>query len=423
MKRFILLFSVIPLLLAAENPAAAKTGKNPPRPDSAIAAIVGEEVISVYDMENRLAFVIATTRLSNTAEVAARLKPQILRALVDEKLELAEAAKNGISVSDAEVAQAIAGIEQERGMKPGAIFEIMQQNRIPKETFTGQIRAQMAWRQLVIKKIRPSVRVSDEEVKLVQASPTAAGPAQELQIAVLTLPVDSPARETEVRRLGEKLSSELRGGASFEEVSRQFSGTRAEKFWVRPEQLDPAMARVLVAATAGAITVPVRTGDGYTIAKVYEARTHDVGGAKDEEVLLKEILLTLKPDAPRQEADALLDIAESVAKHPGACEDKSVAGIESLGEADIEITMRRELLSALPAGVRAITESLKAGEISTPFASDSGIRLYMLCERKEAAASAAAVDRVRNQLYMQKLDLEAQKYLMKLRRETFIEIR
>lgn len=272
-----------------------------------------------------------------------------------------------------------------------------------------------------MKKIRPGIRVSGEEIKLAQANPVAE--AQELQIAVLTLRVDSPSREAEMRRLAEKLSSELRGGASFEEVSRQVSGAKAEKFWVRPEQLDPAMARTLATAQAGAITVPVRTNDGYIIAKVYEARARDDEAPKDKEVLLKEILLKLKPEAPKQEADALLAIAEEVAKHPGSCEEKGVAGIEKISEAEIEVNVRRELFSDLPAGVRSIVEGLKEGEISTPFASDSGIRLYMLCERKDAASSVAASERVRNQLFLQKLDLEAQKYLTKLRRETYIEIR
>lgn len=420
MKRFGISLIVIAVLLASASAGAAKPDKQAAKPDSAIAAIVGEEAISLYDVENRIAFVVATTNLSNTPEVIQRLRPQIIRALIDETLELHDATKNELSVSEQEIAQAIAAIEQERGMKPGAIFELMKASRIPKETFTNQIRAQLAWRKLVMKKIRPLVRVSDDELKLAQAIPTVA--AQELEIAILTLRVDSPSREMEVRRLSEKLSSELRGGASFEEVSRQVSGTKAEKFWIRPEQLDPAMARILVTAQANTITVPVRTNDGYTIVKVYDTRAREEAG-KDEEVLLKEILLKLKADASAQEADVLLAIAEDVAKHPGTCEEKSIAGIEKAEDIDIEVEFRRELLSALPAGVRAITESLKTGEISTPFASDSGIRLYMLCERKSAASSVAAAERIRNQLYIQKLDLEVQKYLMKLRRETYIEIR
>lgn len=133
MTRYVLLFSIIFLLLPAGSPAAAeKGGKAAAKPDSAIAAIVGEEVISLYDVDNRLALVIVTAKLSNTPEVIARLRPQIIRALIDEKLELKEAQQNNISVSDQEVTQAIAAIEQERSMKPGAIFEILQSHRIPK---------------------------------------------------------------------------------------------------------------------------------------------------------------------------------------------------------------------------------------------------------------------------------------------------
>ncbi len=392
-----------------------------------IAAVVGEDVISTYDVNSRIKFIIATTNLSNRPEVVEGIRPQVVRTLIDEKLQMKDAAKNEITISDEDVMQAVAGIEKQRGMPAGAIAKILDQNNVPHDTFTSQIRAQLAWSKLVVRKIRPQVKISDEEVRMAHIAVPAPAVKQELQIAVLVLPVDKPSRDGEVKKLGERLSGEIRGGASFEEVYRQFSGLasggKPDTFWVKPEQLDPALARVLGGAQPGMVTSPIRTNDSYTIVKVYDTRALEAAPPKDVEVLLKEILLKLKEDADPKEADVLLHIGEEVAKNPGTCEEKGVASIKDLADFDIEVNLNRTRLAALPPAVKIIAENLKVGDISTPFATSEGIRLFMLCDRRQASAEAMDKERLSNLLFQKKMELEVQKYMRNLRREAFVEIR
>lgn len=431
------------MLLCVAASSFAQADKLPAAPAQGmeIAAVVGDQAVSSYDVDNRMRFIIVTANLSNTPDVAQRIRPQIIRSLIDEKLQLQEAARNDIKVTDSEIGEAIASIENDRHMPPGDITRMLDANHIPKETFAQQLRAQLAWHKLLVKKIKPQVHVSDDEIRLatqrlmMQPVVTAkAGTPQELQIAVIALPVDKPARDNEMHRLGDKLVKEIRSGASFEEVSRQFSsstasaGGKVESFWVRPEQLDPAIAKALAAAKSGTVTEPVRTPDGYTIVKVYNTRSLN-GAAPAEapvnmQVALKEILLKLKPDAKAKEAKVLLQIAEDLAKHPGSCAEKGFAGLENTDDFDIQVNYRDALTSDLPAAIKIIADNLKVGDISTPFATDDGIVLYMLCDKKNADAPLPPDrNRVRDMLMLTRLNLEAQKYLRNLRRDTFIEIR
>ena len=80
-------------------------------------------------------------------------------------------------------------------------------------------------------------------------------------------------------------------------------------------------------------------------------------------------------------------------------------------------------MSELPPAVKIIAENLKVGDISTPFASDEGIRLYMLCDKKENVVKTPDHEQVFRILMQQKMELAAQKYIRNLRRETFVEIR
>lgn len=402
--------------------AAAKSGLG-------IAAVVDGDAITSYDVQARMRFVITTTKLTNSDDVIKRIYPQIIRSLIDEKLRIKEAANNNIVIKDSAVKRAIAAMEVKRNMKIGNIFKMLEKKKVPKETFIGQVRSQLAWNKLMIKKIRPKIKIDDEEIKIAQKRFSISTVNQELEIALLTLPVDKKSREAETRRLIEKLSGEMRAGASFEELSRQFSsaaavsGGKIETFWVRPGQLDPVVAKALSSVRAGSITPPLRTPDGYTIVKVYNTRALKDADEKERQVEFKDILLKLKPDADNDEAKVLLSIGEEMAKNPGSCEEKGFAGIEDLDDFAIDMAMKEKRMSELSTAVRAIIEGLKIGDISAPFATDRGIQLYMLCGRKDAPPVSADIERVRLLLFQQKMELEAQKYIRNLRRDAYIEVR
>ena len=393
-----------------------------------IAAVVGGDAISSYELDSRLRFIITTAHMSNTPDVIERIRPQVMRALMDERLQLHEAEKNGIVVTDKDVEESINTIEQQRQMAPGSIKHMLEAGRIPLNTFTDQVRSQIAWNRLVMRKIKPQVHISDEEVRL--AGKKILLPKEqeikELKIAVLQLPFDKPARAIEVGRLADKLVGEIRAGASFEEVSRQFgastSGGKVDSFWIRPEQLAPAIAERLKSAREGMVTDPVRGSEGYTIVKVYDVRAVEEQTPTDTAVAIKEILLKLKPDASTKEADALLQIGQDVAKHPGSCEEKGVANIDDFKDFDIEVNIYNNLMSELSPAVKVIAENLQVGEISTPFASSEGIRLYMLCDKKDSRGKLDR-DRVVAMLFQQKMELEAQKYLRNLRRNVYTDVR
>jgi peptidyl-prolyl cis-trans isomerase SurA len=417
-------FWLIVLLLLASVPAFAQ---KPASGGLAIAAVVGDEVISSYDVEARLRFIMATTKLTNNAETLARVRPQVVRALIDERLQLKEATQNNIAVTDEDVAKAIAGIESQRSMPAGAIARMLTQNNVPKATFEQQIRAQIAWSKFVGKRIRPAIKISDEEAVAKQKTISIPKVNQELEIAFLTVPVDKPKRENEVRAIAAKLASEMRAGANFEELARQFSSRSAkmDRFWIKPEQLEPSIGKALMTAEAGTITAPIRTEIGYTIVKVYNTRSLEQKADQDQQVKVKDILLKLKADAENQEASTLLVIAEEIAKNPGACEEKGIAGIANLEDVEVVVAIRDALFSELSAALKAIVSNLKVGEASPPFATDRGIQLYMLCDRKEVAPAPAIADlgQVKNLILAERLELEAQKTMRNLRSDTYVEIR
>ena len=81
---------------AARQPAPAQPPGNT-APDMRIAAVVNDQVISVFDLASRVRMVMISSNLPDTEEIRQRLASQVLRSLIDEKLQLQEARRQSVT--------------------------------------------------------------------------------------------------------------------------------------------------------------------------------------------------------------------------------------------------------------------------------------------------------------------------------------
>ncbi len=417
-------------------PAFTLQAADVPSPNAVrVVAVVNDQVISSADLKDRLQLVLLSTGLPDTAEVREKLTPQVAHMLVDEALQMQEGAHNDIKITEEDIKQAEATMEQKNGTPPGSLEANLDEHHVPKLPFYAQLRAQLTWTKLVLKKIRPHVHVTDEEVE--RASHKSAGSAQgpQVQISAIRLSVDNPGAQANVAALADKLASQIKGGASFEKVAQQFAngngGQAVSELWVDESQIDPLIARALKNLPTGSITPPIKTQSGYQIIKLEgrrKAQSEPSGMMPEAELAIRQITLSLKGDAKPKEAGLMLTIAHEVAKNPGTCLDKGVAGVENLSDMNIQVTQSRQMLSKLAPDLRKVLGGVAVGDISEPYASPDGIQLYMICERVDMPAVSSTADleekeRIRQQLYAEKMDLESQKYMRNLRRDAFIDVR
>ena len=72
-----------------------------------IAAVVNDDVVSIYDLAARIDIVVASSNLTDAPELRRQIAPQVLRRLVDEHLQIQEANRLDIAVGDKEIQFAI----------------------------------------------------------------------------------------------------------------------------------------------------------------------------------------------------------------------------------------------------------------------------------------------------------------------------
>src|SRR5216684_608684 len=245
---------------AAVQPSPPKAPGQPEKaPEMRIAAVVNDEVISMFDLVSRMRMVMVSSNIADTPEMRQRIAVQVLHSLIDEKLELQEAKKQNVTATDSEVNNGLEQIEKQNSMKSGQLNEYMSARGIDRGALVDQLTAGIVWAKLVRRQAAQTADISDEEID--EAVKRAKEHASEPQsrVAEIFLAVDNPAQEGEVRALAERLTQQMRQGARFSAIAQQFSQSATAAVggdigWLRPDQLPPELGKAVSALRPGELS-------------------------------------------------------------------------------------------------------------------------------------------------------------------------
>ncbi|KGM34564.1 peptidylprolyl isomerase [Inquilinus limosus] len=421
---------IIALVLATTSLAAPSAmAQTRPAPASAvgtIAAVVNDDAITVADLQMRLRLALMSSGLPATPENQQRLLPQVLRLLIDEKLQGQEAKRAGIAVPAQDVDKALAAIAGQNHMSTQQLFTMLKGTGVPQAALEDQVRSQLAWRQLVQRRFVSQVEVSDTQVdEVVERLKANQGKPQYL-VASIFLAVDQDAGEAQVKTLADRLVSEIRRGAPFPAVARQFSQaagaqTGGDMGWVLAGQLEPALDQVLGTMQQGQVSDPIRTLGGYNILLLRDKRTVNAATATGVKVRLNQIVVPVPATAPANRVQTVVAQMRNDFNGVNGCEafrakakELGVTANPDLGDV---------LLSRLPDGMRQVASALPDGQVSTPIRGPDGVAVMMICSRQDAGGDGVDRDQIRSGLAEQKLDMMQRRLLRDLRGNAYIDIR
>jgi peptidyl-prolyl cis-trans isomerase SurA len=422
-------------LSGAGSPPGAPTTQRPSgqSPDSQatetrIAAVVNDEAISVADLLSRLRMVMLSSNLTDSPETRQRIAAQVLRTIVDEKLQMQEAKRQNVTATDEEINKALAQIEKQNNMQSGQLDQVLKSHGIERSALVDQLTASIVWTKLVRRLVSQTNVVSDEEIDyaLKRAKETANEPQS--RVAEIFLAVDNPQQEDEVRRLAERLTEQMRQGARFSAVAQQFSQSATAAVggdigWVRPEQLSPELGKAVAQMRAGELSPPIRSGAGYYLLLVLDRRTGRSAGPEDSLVHLVQIVFPLPSQATEPMRRAAIVEAQSARTSAKNCEELLKIGKEK-GSAQLSSEGRLRADQVTPA-MRNVVLGLEVGQTSPPIVQKNGVGVIMMCE-KAAASSAPTVpsrDEIGETLMRQRLETLARRYMRDLRRTAFVDVR
>jgi len=385
-----------------------------------IAAIVNDEIVSGFDLERRIDLMLVSTGQPNSQEARRRVRRDALRALVDEKLQTQEARRLKLRVSEDELRQGLGLIERQNRLPEGQLGAFLRQSGIDQEALKQQITADLAWGKVVRRRLTPTVSISDEEVDEALQRIKAAVDEPEVRISEIFLPVDSADQEEDTARDAQRLFEDVRAGAPFAALARQFSraptaATGGDIGWMRPSQLAEELEPVVRGLQPGETSEPVRASGGFYVLQLRQRRNPGGGDPMDTRVRLLRATLALRSEAPaavERRGRAALDVG---------CESFLAAarGLAEASASDSEPTRIGDLAPA----VRDAAATLPLGRLGPSVRTPDGLLFFMVCAREAPPAAEPVREQVLEGLTRRKLAMLAQRYLRDLRRSAVVELR
>ncbi len=423
--------------VATAGPAVVDETPTPTPRGDGVAAIVNDTVISQFDLRQRMALFLATSGVRPNAQQEKKIREQVLKQLETERLQLLEAQKAKITVSSAEVDRAISSILQDNHLTMDHLTQMLSQAGVYMATFREQIAAQIAWSKTVQARYAGDVHVSQSDIDSELARLRADADKPRYRVSEIFQAVDTPEQDTKVDADMNELETQLRMGAPFEAVARQFSQNPSaaeggDLGWIQAGQLQPALDAVLTKMNSGDISEPVRAAGGYYILKL-QAREVPAGTKLPEQpkdqyppgvLPLARVLLPIGPKPPKELLDQAMRAANMIRSNIQGCTNLQQLVGQMRGAVYMNLgTMH---LSDLSQQMQQSLANTKGGGVTEPFHSEAGVELIVRCDAAAPAVTTYKIpsrEEIEQQLFEEQMTVLARRYMRDLRRDADIETR
>ena len=389
-------------------------------------AIVNGTIITQTDIDQRLALVIAANGGRIPDEERERLRLQVLRNLIDETLQIQEAAAQKIEVSKEEVEQTYQRVAANFRKSPPEFAKFLREQGSSEASIKRQIEGENAWRRVLSRRVEPFVAVSDEEVNAIIQRLNAAKGANEYHVGEIFLS-STPENMPEAQANAQRIIDQIRKGASFQAYARQFSeastaAVGGDLGWVRAEQLPDQLAAAVTTLGTRQISEPIAVPGGYSILLLLDKRQVLGTDPRDATLSLKQLTVSFPPGMTQAQATPKVEaFAKALQSLQGCGKANEVAA--SVG-ADV-VNNDQMKIRDLPPQLQDLMLNLQVGQATPPFGSlADGVRSLVLCGRDDPQpASGPSFEQIQSQIEQERVNRRAQRYLRDLRRDAVIEYR
>lgn len=410
-------------------PADAPPAPAQPAPQGlseSVAAVVNDEIISTYDLGQRMRLLIATSGVQPTQENLPQFQREALVSLVDERLQFQELRrvereqKIDIIATDEEVYEEIDETAKGNNMSRAQFLAFLASRGIGEDTFKQQIRAQVSWGRWIQGRYGSRLRVGEDQVAAAQALQAAQASKPQYQIAEVLLDANRVGGMQQAMAGARQLVQQMQQGAPFPAVARQFSSlptaaNGGDAGWVSPGEMPSEVEQVLEQMRPGQLSQPIPVKDGVYILYLRDKRA----GGSATLVNLKQAAVALPQGASAQDEAAAREKLAALKPQIRDCATLEATAAKAqgvvagdLGEAEV---------ADLAPQFREAAEKLKVGEVSDPIRTTAGMHLIAVCGRKAAGGQIADREQIERRLRGQQLSMIARRYMRDLRNSATIE--
>ena len=409
----------------------AATARDEPLEADSIVAVVADEVITAYELRNRLASALKQLQKQGTPLPPQDvLERQMLERLIMDRVQLQYAKESGLKIDDIQLDQAIGRISVNNKLTPQQFRLALEKDGITYAKFREEIRSEMTMARLREREVDSKLVISDGEIDNYIANQAATGSNEEYQLAHILLRAPESASPEQLQKLrlrGEQALKRARAGENFAELAAAFSDSPealqgGDIGWRPLDRLPGLYADAARKLGVGEVSDLLRSSAGFHVVKLLGKRGGSAA-ASIQQTHARHILIRVNEVVSEAEARRKLEnVRERIVNGVDFAEqarlysqDGSAAKGGDLGWLNPGDTV--------PEFERAM-DALKDNELSPVVQSPFGMHLIQVTERRQRDVSAERQRGVARQAIRErKLDEAYQDWLRQLRDRTYVENR
>jgi len=408
---------------ALSAPAPVDTGLG-----ESVAAIVNDDIISTYDLVQRMRLLAVTSGIQPDENTLPQLQREAMRSLVEERLEFQELRrvekehKTEIIASDAEVDAEIEEVARGNNITGPQLLAQLRGSGIGPETLRQQIRAEISWQGYIRGRFGSRLRIGQDQIKAVQEQLTASASKPQYQISEVVIDPNRVGGQDAAMQGAAQLVNQIQQGAPFPAVARQFSSSATaanggDAGWVGSGEVPAEVEGALEALRPGQLSAPILTQDGVYIVYLRDKRA----GSNVTMVSLKQAAVALAADAPADQVETARLSLESLRPQVTGCADleAKAAGVPGVIAGDLG---EAEIGGLIPDFQTAVSTTAD-GKLSQPIRTAAGLHLIMVCGRRQSGAQIPTATQIEGRLFAQQLSMISRRQLRDLRATATIEQR
>ncbi|MCL1067155.1 peptidylprolyl isomerase SurA [Shewanella olleyana] len=420
------------MILALFTLAVSQVSIAAPVPLDSVAVQINEGII----LESEISHMVTSVKAN--AEKAGQglpsdnaLRTQVIERLILTHLQLQMAERIGLSIGDLQLDQTIENIAKEQNLTVSQMQQQIESEGMSFGQYREQLREEITIGEIQRIQVQRRIQVSPQEINnLVKMIQEQGLKDVEFQIGHILIEVPSNPTSEQLEASSKRANivlERLNDGEDFRSTAiASSSGPKALEggIWdyMSINEMPTLFAEVVTDAKNGDVIGPIKSGSGFHIIKIMDARGLQTQEIK--EVRSRHILLKPSPILSEDRAKAMLesflsqirsgeadfaDLARQYSEDPG-----SGAKGGELGWAEPSVYVP-EFAQTL--------NSLEIYEISEPFRTTHGWHIAQLEEKRTTDATEQFnSNRAHQLIYRRKFNEELQNWLDEMRTDAYIEV-
>jgi peptidyl-prolyl cis-trans isomerase SurA len=420
----------------ATRPPKPAAPAAPARPATAtvpldrVIAVVNDEALTQYELDEMKRIVLAQMRASNVRPPPPDVfESQVLERLIIDRALLQFAKENGVRVDDQMVERTILRIAQENKITPEELRRALDREKVTYAKYREDIRREVTIQRLREREVDSRVQVTEAEVDNYLASVAArAGGENEYLLSHIMVGVPEQAAPDQIdarRRRAEEALAQIKGGKDFKEVAAAYSDaqdatTGGDLGWRTPARLPTVFVNELKDMKKGDVSTVIRSPGGFHIVKLNDVRSLNAPTVV-EQTHVRHILVRVNEVTSESEAKAKVERIKDRIETGATFADQA-----KLNSEDASSSRGGDLGWVSPGDTvpefEQAMNKLKINELSAPVRTPFGWHLILVEERRTQDVTAERKrDLARNAIRARKADEQFSEFTRQVRDKAYVE--